>query len=220
MKNSHIGFSFQVMICISLTVLSACSSPPATATAEPTLRPAVAPEPTATEPPQPTGQAFTSERFGYSFEYPAGWIIKDKPGEWPEFDPLDPNRTAGIDTFAGYVNNRNLALGIGARELPDGETLESWTETAKSLIKDGVSKGVCYEGMEDDPVSEEQITLDGEPAILLQYECPDSHDSFGLIALSVRQQKGYWITWIAPQGNAGADKAEFERILSTFAFTD
>lgn len=221
MHNRLVHVSLQAMLCIILFSLSACASPPPpAATAEPTLPPPTSPEPTATQPPQPAGQAFTSERFGYSFEYPAGWMVRDKPGEWPDFDPLDPNRTSGIDIFAGYVNNRNLALGIGARDLPEGETLESWVEKAKALIKAGVSKGVCYEGIENDPVSEEQITLGGEPAVLLQYECPASHDSFGLVALSVRNQKGYWITWIAPQGNAEGDKAEFTQILSTFSFAD
>jgi hypothetical protein len=28
---------------------------------------------------------------------------------------LGPNRTGGIDAFAGYVNSRNLTIGIGAR---------------------------------------------------------------------------------------------------------
>jgi hypothetical protein len=211
---------FKVILCILLPALSACAPQSAAVTAEPTLPPAASLEPTVTAASQPTGQAFTSERFGYSFEYPAGWIVKDKPGEWPDFEPLDANRTPGIDSFAGYVNSRNLALGIGVRELPEGETLESWVEAAKSLIKAGVGKGVCYEGIENDPVSEEQITLDGEPAVLLQYECPLSHDSFGLVALSVRNQKGYWLTWIAPQGSAEADKVEFNHILSTFTFTE
>jgi hypothetical protein len=220
MKNMLIRFSFRAVLYLLLPALSACVSPQAVVTTEPTLSPTAAPAPTVTETALPAGQAFTSERFGYSFQYPAGWIVKDNSGEWPDFDPLDPNRTAGIDTFAGYVNQRNLALGIGARELPAGETLESWVETAKSLITAGVSRGVCYEGIENDPVSEEPITLDGEPAILLQYECPDLHDSFGLVALSVHNQKGYWLTWIAPQGNAETDRTEFEHILATFSFTE
>lgn len=219
MKKGLINVYFPVVFCLMIFSISACAPQPVV-TAVPTSAPPASPEATATEPVGPAGQAFTSERFGYSFEYPAGWILKDKPGEWPDFDPLDPNRTAGIDTFAGYVNNRNLALGIGARDLPDGETLASWVEAAKTLIKDGVSKGVCYEGIEDDPVSEEEITLGGEPAVLLQYSCPDSHDSFGLVALSIHKQKGYWLTWIAPQGNAEGDRTEFEQILRTFAFTD
>lgn len=220
MINSPINFSSRAMLCLLVLVLSACAPPSAAVTAEPTLPPIASPEPIVTGTPEPAGQAFTSGRFGYSFQYPSGWIVKDKSGEWPDFDPLDPNRTAGIDTFAGYVNNRNLALGIGARELPEGETLESWVETAKSLITAGVSRGVCYEGIENAPVSEEQITLGGEPATLLQYECPDPHDSFGLVALSVHDQKGYWLTWIAPQGKAESDKAEFVQILGTFSFTD
>jgi len=63
------------------------------------------------------GQAFTSERFGYGMMYPSGWIVKDNPGEWADYDPLDPNRTNGVDVFAGYVDGRNLTIGVGAREL-------------------------------------------------------------------------------------------------------
>ena len=221
MKNSLLPFSSIAALCLVLG-LAACTSQPAAVPTEPVLpvEPTRSPQPTATEPPQPAGQPFTSEQFGYSFEYPAGWLLRDKPGEWAEFDPVDPNRTNGIDAFAGYVNSRNLAIGIGARELPATETLESWVDTAQSLIKSGVSRGVCYEGVEDDPVSREEIILGGEPAVLLQYECPDAHDSFGLVALSVHNQKGYWITWIAPQGHAEWDREEFNRLLSTFSFTD
>jgi len=215
MKSRLINFSLLAAVCI-MAGLPACAPQPPAITADPSS----VLEPTPTEPPQLQGQDFTSERFGYSFQYPAGWIIKDKPGEWAEFDPLDPNRTNGIDAFAGYVDNRNLTIGIGARELPEGETLDSWVETAKTLIQAGVSKGVCYEGIEEDPVSEDEIALGGEPAVLLQYECPSSHDSFGLVALSIHNQKGYWITWIAPQGNAEADRAEFSQILSTFSFIE
>jgi hypothetical protein len=206
--------------CIILIVLSACSPQTTAPPAEPTSTAAVSPEPIATEPPQPQGQPFTSERFGYTFQYPANWIVKDRPGEWAEFDPLDPNRTGGIDAFGGYVNNRNLTIGFGARELSGEETLESWVETAKTLIKDGVSRGVCYEDIENDPVSEEDMTLDGEAALMLEYVCPGARDSFGLVVLSIHDNKGYWITWIAPQGNAEGDKAEFTQILSTFSFVD
>src|SRR5688572_7722151 len=189
MKNRCINFFSSSLICIIVIGFSACSPQPATVPDEQITSPTAPPEPTAPEQTQPAGQPFTSERFGYSFSYPTGWIIKDKPGEWADFDPLDPNRTRGIDAFAGYMNNRNLTIGIGARELAEGETLESWVETAKSLIKAGVSKGVCYEGVENDPVSEEEITLSGEPAILLQYECPSSHDSFGLVVLSIHKNQ-------------------------------
>jgi hypothetical protein len=206
-------------VCIMLIGISACSPQPANTPAEATQPPVDLPEPTVTEQAQPEGTDFTSERFGYSFQYPAGWLIKDKPGEWADYDPLDPNRTGGIDAFAGYVNSRNLSIGIGARDLAGGETLESWVATAKSLITAGVSKGVCYEGSENEPVSEESITLDAEPAVMLQYECPSSHDSFGLVVLSTHNDQGYWITWISPQGSSESDRAEFSQILSTFSFT-
>jgi len=207
-------------VSIMLIGLSACSPQPPDIPTEAARPTAVLPEPTVTEQAQPAGQVFTSERFGYSFSYPARWIIKDKPGEWADYDPLDPNRTGGIDAFAGYINNRNLTIGIGARALAGEETLESWVETAKSLITAGVSKGVCYEGIENDPLSETTVTLDGEPAVMLEYECPNSHDSFGLVVLSVHNNKGYWITWIAPQGNAEEDRTEFTQILSTFSFAE
>lgn len=220
MKNTSIKFFSNALISIILIVLCACSPQTSEIPAESTLPPVILPEPTVAEQVQPDGQTFTSERFGYSFLYPAGWIVKDKSGEWADFDPLDPNRTGGIDAFAGYVNSRNLTIGMGARELSDEETLESWVETAKSLIKAGVSKGVCYEDIENDPVSEEAIILGGEPAVMLEYECPSSRDSFGLVVLSIHDNKGYWITWITPQGNAEGDKAEFSQILSTFLFVD
>lgn len=220
MKNTLIQFFSHAVLGVFLLMQAACSPQTSGSPVDPTVPPAASPAPTATEQPRPEGQPFTSERFDYSFSFPAGWIIKDKPGQWAEYDPLDPNRTNGIDAFAGYVNNRNLTIGIGARQLPDGETLDSWVETADSLIKSGASRGICYEDIEDDPVSEEAISLDGEPAVMLEYVCPSSHDSFGLVVLSIHKDQGYWITWIAPQGNAEADKAEFTQILGTFEFAE
>lgn len=164
------------------------------------------------------GEAYTSERFGYSIMYPTGWLVKDKDGEWPEYEPVDPNRVSGVDAFAGYVDGRNLAIGVGARELADTD-LNTWVETAKSVIKTGAGRGgICNETVEDDPVSQEAITLAGEPAVLLEYRCRTEIDSFGLVALSIHEGKGYWITWISAQGNEEADKAQFLQVLSSFAF--
>ena len=192
---------------VFLVATGGCGSAPGTPTAVPATEAA-------------PGQPFTSQQFDYTFSYPAGWIIKEKPGEWAEFDPLDPNRGAGIDAFAAYLDGRTLALGIGARPLPAGTTLEAWSETAQELIKAGISRGICSEGIEDEPVSIEDATLDGEAALLLQYECPQTYDHFGLVLLAVREDKGYWITWLAPQGNAAGDRAEFMRIMSTWRFTE
>jgi len=36
---------------------------------------------------------------GYSFQYSADWMIKDKLGARADYDPLDPKRTEGIDAY-------------------------------------------------------------------------------------------------------------------------
>ncbi|MCI0396718.1 MAG: hypothetical protein L0332_32420 [Chloroflexi bacterium] len=64
------------------------------------------------------------------------------------------------------------------------------------------------------------MTLDGEPATLLAYHCPQSYDNFGLVVLAIHSGQGYWITWLSPQGNDAGDRAEFMEILSTFSFAD
>lgn len=203
-----------LLVTLLVAALAACApqTPPASPTpAEPSPSPTLERKP---------GQVFVSERFEYTFTYPSGWIVKDKPGEWPDYDPLDPNRGAGIDAFAAYLDGRNFSLGIGARSLTEDSSLEEWMETAKALILAGVSKGVCYESAEDEPAPPVAITLSGEPAVLLEYRCPNAFDFYGLVVLSIRNGQGYWITWLSPQGNEAADQAEFTEILSTFSFTD
>jgi hypothetical protein len=209
MRITGLPLSLRLFLCTCLAALSACA---------PVGTPA--PSPTASPVPTAAGEQFTSQRFGYVFVIPAGWIIKDKPGEWADFDPLDPNRGQGIDAFAAYLDGRNLALGIGARPLSDAGTLQEWSTAAQELIKRGVSQGVCYEGIEDDPVSVTETILDGEPALLLEYHCPAAHDKFGLVLLAIHDGQGYWITWLSSQDNPAADRAEFARILGSFAFTD
>ncbi|MCI0396717.1 MAG: photosystem II reaction center PsbP family protein [Chloroflexi bacterium] len=145
MKSRRARYLFGRFICLTVAGLCACGSPAADTPAGPTIPPTtITPEPATPEPATPTGrpvgEAFTSPRFGYTFLYPPGWLVKDRPGDWADYDPLDPNRGAGIDAFAAYLDGRNLALGIGARPLPDGSTLESWTETAKTLIGMGLAK--------------------------------------------------------------------------------
>src|SRR5688572_19770446 len=109
-------------VALVLIGLAGCAGPAAEEAATPTasLPPA---EPTASPfPPTeaPAGETFTSERFGYTMVVPPGWIFRDKPGEWADFDPLDPRNGRGIDVFAAYLNSRNLAMGIGARPVAEG----------------------------------------------------------------------------------------------------
>ncbi|HKZ69244.1 MAG TPA: hypothetical protein VJ020_04140 [Anaerolineales bacterium] len=214
-------FVWLVGIGLILTATGCSSASPTTPppSAEPTLAStatsALTPTPGAT-----AGTLFTSRRFGYSIRYPEGWIEKDRPGEWADFDPLDPNRGAGIDAFAAYLDGRNLALGIGARSLPADSTLDSWIETAKALIKNVANKGVCRETTENDPAPPESILLDGAPAVLLEYQCPARHDNFGLVVLSIHSGQGFWITWLSSQGRRDHDRAQFAQILSTFSFAN
>jgi hypothetical protein len=201
-----------------LLMLAACS--PAVILPTATSIPSTVAPLTATPTVPPDWEAFTSEKFAYTIFLPAGWFIKDRPGTWAEYDPLDPKVGSGIDAFAAYLNRRVLALGIGARALPEGSTLASWMETAKTLIQNGVGQGVCYETTENEPAPAEQVILGGEPALLLEYQCPQAYDSFGLVVLAVHGGQGYWITRISPQGSAAEDRAELMQLLGTFSFAE
>lgn len=199
---------------VVLMILVSCGGQ--AAEPEPTQTTRAEPSPEATE--TPAGEVFRSERFGYSLVIPAGWLFRDKPGEWPVFDPVDPRRGTGIDTFAAYLEGRNLAMGVGVRPLAEGETLEGWAETVQRVILESVGKGVCHETNEAEPEPAEALTLDGEAALLLAYQCPQSYDNYGLVVLAIDEGNGYWITWLGPQGNEEEDRATFLAALDSFAF--
>jgi hypothetical protein len=211
---------FGLWVVFIYLILVACAGPAADPTPTPAAPTAAPPTatlaPASTDP--PAGEPFTSERFGYSLLVPPGWLFRDRPGEWPDFDPVDPRRGTGIDTFAAYLDGRNLALGIGARPLAEGDTLESWSETAQRLILESVGEGVCHETNEAEPAPAEPLTLAGEPALLLAYQCPQSYDNYGLVALAIHDGNGYWLTWLGPQGNEAGDRATFLALLDSFSF--
>jgi hypothetical protein len=210
---------FSILMPGLLIFLASCSPVANLPTPTPVASTAVPPTVLPTESP-PEWQPFSSERFDYTISVPADWFPKERFGTWPDYDPLDAKMGTGIDAFAAYLDQRVLTLGIGARDLPADTTLESWVETAKSLIVTKPARGVCYETPEDEPVSAEQILLDGELAVLLEYHCPQVYDSFGLVVLAIHRGQGFWITWISPQGQAAEDRLEFMQILDTFSFAD
>lgn len=211
---------FFVLFVGLLSFLSACTT--AKTTVEPTLEPFVAATvpPTVTPEQLPEWQSFVSQKFDYAVSVPEGWFPKERYGEWADYDPLDAKVGSGIDSFAIYVEQRVLTIGIGARVLSEDTTLEDWMETAKTLIRVKAGQGVCYETPEDDPVSVESILLDGVQAVLMEYRCPLDYDSFGLVALAIHRGEGYWITWISPQGREAEDRENFVKILEAFSFTE
>jgi len=125
--------------------------------------------------------------------------------------------TPGLQQLRGRVAGFVYRLRNGKQTLSQAPDLSrvAWSP-AQGEHRQRFGRGVAYARA----AMEEAIPLGGEPAVMFEYECPSSHDSFGLVALSIHNNKGYWLTWIAPQGNAEADKAEFTEILSTFSFAE
>ena len=103
-------------------------SPTPTPTSTPTATPVdVTPtEPSPVPPPAPE-TVFTSDRFGYSLRYPAGWTATPANGEWTlAADPKNPG-TEHSDHFIDERLAGNLQTFMTAWSAPlDGMTADEW----------------------------------------------------------------------------------------------
>jgi hypothetical protein len=133
-----------------LVLLAACAVPLATDVP--------AASPTAT--PEEELVTFTSGRYGYSIQHPAGWEMLERPGEF-RLIALRP-RHPGTDTLGTPESHKFDILDgivvIGVRDVADGETLDEFTDEASSATRCG-------------PHGRDTATLDGEPAQLRKFEC-------------------------------------------------
>ncbi len=188
------------------------SSPVATTTPSATSSPDWSP---------PTQEiSFSSDRYGYAVELPQGWYVRGEgAGPWrpiylsyvgagtDSFEEDYPGRGTAADfpgvTFGLYVSSAAA----------DGASLGAWTDRLALTVRRSSS---CKE----EP-GREQLTIDDEPAEILVYDRTDcTHDHHVLLVGVLHGDAGYAITWLARRGEADARRAEFERILETFRFTE
>lgn len=151
--------------------------------------------------------SFASDRYGYSIEHPADWVVRQVPGSpylegvrvgSPGTDLLIPPDSARFGTDDGVV-------AVMAHELLDGETLEAFTERFSRAA-------ACNSlGRPKDPV-----TLGGEIAEVRSFSC-GGHNWLQLTALSAG--RGYVLWAVGTTTPHPANRPVNEAIIGSFAFT-
>lgn len=147
--------------------------------------------------PPPT---YESPRYHYVIGYPEGWSIREAtrsigPHEIPWADSI------GVDTFRGPGEAATVI--VVAEQVPAGTTLEQWKAVPS----------VC-----GTPSAEEPIGIGGEPGSLRTYAT--CFDLFHLWAVVMHDGSVYQVIWLNEPGTEASDRARFEDILGSFAFTD
>lgn len=160
-----------------------------------------APSPT----PTPAWTTFTSDRFAYSIDIPAGWEVLERVGEvsLPGARPRYPG-TDTISTPQGHrEDSRDETVVIAAREMADGESLEDWTELASSATP-------CPSFGHD------TRTLGGEQADLRKFECGGV---FWTQLTAVHGGRGYMV-WLVSTSPRPEGRPINDHFLQSFAFAD
>jgi hypothetical protein len=165
--------------------------------------------PTAT----PTGpaelQTFASNIYAYTMDYPVGWSANGalrqlRNGEMP----ID-SQTATDKFTRNPAKDLDPLIFISAQAVPEGISLERWGAFTVKVASPHVD---CQ------PARQESIKVGSEPAVLFIYECGGG---FVLWTALVHGNQGYDIVLLGGPGDEeAADRAVYNRLLATVAFTN
>lgn len=187
----------------AVAILEAQQTPTLSAAAPPTT-PTPAPTPTATDTPQPTPTQvplanYSSGYFGFSFDYPAGWVYK-------EDDDLVIFAPSARSLDRDKINGAALRISLGANQnITDllAKQLEQF-----SPIKDTLDEGVINIGRQTWTSAQ------------VEFNAPDmGGDAIALTASTVKNGNGYTLVAVAPKDEWEAYRPLFESILASFAFS-
>lgn len=171
--------------------------------------PAVSPSPSAAPSPSPQPDAtpssaapmgtFTSERYGFTVAYPAGWEVHPSLNSWKAGEAVTPT-TTGLDRFSLQGSDREPFFGIASQPLPDATTAGEWMDGY--YRRNAESFGSMCVG---DPEGWQPITIDGVEARIAYSRCDDAQSPVAEAVL-VADGQGYVIS---------GDRDVVERILPT-----
>jgi hypothetical protein len=153
---------------------------------------------------------FTSRMYPYSISYPATWQVR------PATSPIDPDEfpfydSPNVDRFGqseDAILDEQQVL-VSAAKVAEGTSLADWTDQA---IKGALQFPLC-----ERPESIKSIELAGEPAALMTI-CRGS-DFFDTWVVAVHDGFGFYVLWLGPPTDERAQRALFDEVLRTLAFT-
>ena len=181
----------------------------------------VAPSSDAASPPTGSPIAFTSTRYGYTVELPAGWYVRiEELGTWTpsSIGYVGPGTDAFEEDFPdrGTVPNfpgKTFGLYVSAFEPKTLPTIDAWTDQLASTMETDSS---C-QGAPDS----ESMQIDGEAAQALVYDRSDcTHDHHVVVVGVIHGTRGFDVMWLAKARQDDARREQFQSILDTFEFVD
>ena len=152
-------------------------------------------------------QTFASAIYPYTIGYPVGWSVGKAQQMLANGDqPLMSILAADRFTRNPATDTQPLIL-IGAQPVPASMTPESW---GAFTVKFAAPEIGCQ------PSRNEPTTVGGESAITYIYEC----DGFVFWTAVVHGNLGYDVLLLGdPADNETADRAVYDQMVKTFAFT-
>lgn len=162
--------------------------------------------PTAT--PSPAWATFTSERYGYSIQYPSDWLASERGGAI-RLNGMEIG-SPGTDDFRSRDGlQRGVDDGVvvvSAHELEAGESLPDFTERVSQ-------SAACQNG----GFALDATQLDGEPAEQRIFEC-DVWDWLQVTA--IHGDRGYVVWLVATEPPLAHKRPINQQWLTGFHFTD
>jgi hypothetical protein len=181
-----------------IALLAGCASP---ATTGPGAPPAQSPAATAGT--AAAARIFTSRHYRYTEALPAGWTGGQATQQWNGTGaPGDDDSV--VDLFQGPGGVEAWAIAA-----PTKENLAAYTRTT---TRAAAAAHPCPAT----PQTDQAITIDGEPARLLNMQCPAGSGFLVEIVTTIHDGTAYVFTSQNPtgSGNQNADRAAFRKFLA------
>jgi hypothetical protein len=180
------------------------SSPPTAVEVPPSSSATVEPGQASSDSPMPSGgpTTFTSTRFGYSLELPAGWIYSSAATEdWPS-EVYPTSASPFSDRFA-WGSSLFPGIDISTQRLADGRTAEEFLDWL-----DAENAKICTVD------TTEEIMLDGAVGRLQRQTC--GYNAWEVVVFD--GDRVYLIYWLGEPARMEEERAQFDRFVSTFRF--
>jgi hypothetical protein len=187
--------AFLVMIAL----LAGCSS---SATTSPGATPAHTSPAAASA--SPASRSFTSRQYGYTGALPAGWSSGVQATQQWNGQGAPGDEDSVVDLFSGPGGVEAWAMAA--------PTKESLTAYTAATTRAAAAAHPCPAT----PQTDEAIMIGGEPALLLDMQCPPGSGFLVEIATTIHHGTAYVFTSQNPtgSGNHSADRAAFRTFLA------
>ncbi|MGH3176780.1 MAG: hypothetical protein ACRDPF_23315 [Streptosporangiaceae bacterium] len=182
-----------------IALLAGCSSSATTSPGATSTRSALAAASTPA-----AARTFTSRHYGYTGALPAGWSSNVQATQQWNGQGAPGEQDSVVDLFSGPGGVEAWAMAA-----PTKQSLAAYT---RAITRASAAAHPCPAT----PQTDQAITIGGEPARLLNMQCPAGSGFLVEIATTIHDGTAYVFTYQNPTGggNHGADRAAFREFLA------